>query len=262
MKKKSKISLLTLAVMLIGGLFFGFHSTLADNGQTIMVHIDGESVNIKNFTIYYKLDNSSVEHTAVLVRDNDDQPFFGNLSFEGKVPSTIYAKGFIEEKEYNFTLSDNGKGNPNGNGILVYWAKVGNVVVQPPDEEKPPVEDPGDGDSDNPPAKEPGSGNTDNPPPSGDNSGGQTQPGDTQENQPGNTSDNTQSGTTTPTTTTPKTTQPPTTTQVTQPAVQTLSTVSGGALPKTAGPWMNWLLLSGVLALGSSATLFMKFRKL
>lgn len=245
--------------MLIGGLFFGFHSTLADNGQTIMVHIDGEPANIKNFTIYYKLDNSSVEHTAVLVRDNDDQPFFGNLSFEGKVPSTIYATGFIGEKEYNFTLSDNGKGNPNGNGMLVYWAKLGNAVVQPPDEEKPPVEDPGDGDTDNPPAEDPGSGNIDNPPTSGDNSGGQTQqPGDTQENQPGNT----QNGTTPSTTTTPTTTTQPQTTQVTQPAVQTLSTVSGGALPKTAGPWMNWLLLSGLLALGSSATLFMKFRKL
>lgn len=239
-----------LVVIVIGGVFTAYNSSYATQGHSIKVMISGLEGSISKVFIKYKLNENSEWIEDELTPQNAENKQFNLDKQVPNKPSSLTVL-IITNKSEEVVVNDPPAQNNQGNGTLVYMVKFsqdGDPGNEDPGTGDPGTEDPGTGD--------PGTENPENP--------GTENPGNPGNGNPENPGTKNPEN---PSTQNPGTQTPGTGNTAQQPAtnnaktVQTVTkTVSGGKLPDTAGPWMNWLLLSGFLAVGSAATLF-KFRK-
>jgi hypothetical protein len=363
---------LLLAVIVIGSVFSAYNSTLAKQGPSILVKINGNVSKISDVYLVYQLQGSQeVVKTKMDLdsQDSDSRQYSLEKTFSENDLAFIKVLIVDDGQEKEYALRQQGNGNPQGDGTLVYWLDLpvnpedpgtenpddpgtenpddpgtenpddpGTENPEDPGTENP--EDPGTENPDDPGTENPDDPGTENPDDPGtenpddpgtenpddpgtenpddpgtenpddpgtenpddpgtenpddpgtenpddpgtenpddpgtenpDDPGTENpdDPGTENPDEPG-TENPENPGTQNPGTQTPgtvNTPQQPSTTNPQQSAtnntgtVQTVTkTVSGGELPDTSTPWMNWLLLSGLLAVGSAASLF-KFRKL
>ncbi|WP_066314393.1 hypothetical protein [Bacillus sp. FJAT-29814] len=235
-----------MTVIVIGSVFTAYNSSYATQGHSIKVMISGFEGKISKVFIKYKLTETSDELEDELTPQNAENKQFNLDKQVPNKPVSLTVVIITDKSEKEF-VNDPPAQNNEGNGTLVY--KVEFTQNGDPGNGDPGTEDPGNGDpgtgdpgtenpgtgdpgTENPGTQEPGAQNPDTKDPGTGNNA--QQPGSNNAQQPATNNEGTVHNVT--------------------------KTVSGGKLPDTAGPWMNWLLLSGFLAVGSAATLF-KFRK-